>query len=219
MSKLNWDFSDQKKNSKRGLIDRQKSARKLEVNWIDRDKKQGEFFDSQREETVVASLEECECRDFHFVGNARRKKFQPCKHIYRLAAELGLFELKHEDYKSKIARLNNDNVIRSLPRDPKHWGEWHPDVHLNSHQQARQERGYEIVTNNEEIYYQTTLKACSCPDFQERKLPCKHIYALAIKRGLPIPMTKEKWQKNKQRMKESFIPVITIGLKQRRRQK
>lgn len=30
-------------------------------------------------------------------------------------------------------------------------------------------------------HYRTTLKNCSCPDFQKRKVPCKHMYYLAIK--------------------------------------
>lgn len=32
--------------------------------------------------------------------------------------------------------------------------------------------------------YQTTLIACSCPDFEERGLPCKHMYWLAQQLGL-----------------------------------
>lgn len=32
--------------------------------------------------------------------------------------------------------------------------------------------------------YRTTLKKCSCPDFQKRKVPCKHMYYLAAKCGV-----------------------------------
>lgn len=32
--------------------------------------------------------------------------------------------------------------------------------------------------------YRTTLKKCSCPDFQKRGVPCKHMYYLADKCGL-----------------------------------
>ena len=34
------------------------------------------------------------------------------------------------------------------------------------------------------ISYETTLKTCTCRDFTVRKLPCKHIYRLAIELGL-----------------------------------
>lgn len=32
--------------------------------------------------------------------------------------------------------------------------------------------------------YRTTLSQCSCPDFMEREVPCKHMYHLAWKCGL-----------------------------------
>lgn len=32
--------------------------------------------------------------------------------------------------------------------------------------------------------YETTLESCTCVDFVRRKLPCKHIYRLAIELGL-----------------------------------
>ena len=38
--------------------------------------------------------------------------------------------------------------------------------------------------------YTTTLLKCSCGDFHSRKLPCKHMYTLAIELGLddlPVP--------------------------------
>lgn len=35
--------------------------------------------------------------------------------------------------------------------------------------------------------YRTTLRSCTCPDFQKRKLPCKHMYYLADQCNLHIP--------------------------------
>lgn len=32
--------------------------------------------------------------------------------------------------------------------------------------------------------YSTSLSDCTCPDFQRRKLPCKHIYKLALELGI-----------------------------------
>lgn len=34
--------------------------------------------------------------------------------------------------------------------------------------------------------YHTTLSGCTCPDFQKRKVPCKHMYCLAIKCNIEI---------------------------------
>jgi len=39
-------------------------------------------------------------------------------------------------------------------------------------------------TKNKNQKYHTTLKNCSCPDFQERHLPCKHMYKLAYLLGI-----------------------------------
>ena len=33
-------------------------------------------------------------------------------------------------------------------------------------------------------YYDTTLSSCTCADFEKRKLPCKHIYRLAVELNL-----------------------------------
>lgn len=35
--------------------------------------------------------------------------------------------------------------------------------------------------------YIARLDKCSCPDFKERRTPCKHMYYLANELGLPIP--------------------------------
>lgn len=39
--------------------------------------------------------------------------------------------------------------------------------------------------------YLTTLASCTCPDFKERKVPCKHMYRLASELkmpNLPVPL-------------------------------
>lgn len=78
------------------------------------------------------------------------------------------------------------------------FGQWHPKVHRGAAQRDRFERsGHEYMElrayNDEtgfgEIYsssdhtYITSLDACSCPDFDKRSQPCKHIYFLARKMG------------------------------------
>ena len=54
------------------------------------------------------------------------------------------------------------------------WGGWSPTIHADRKQKARCARA------EENRNYETTLSSCSCPDFAERRLPCKHIYNLAI---------------------------------------
>lgn len=43
--------------------------------------------------------------------------------------------------------------------------------------------GFVKVQGRRDRVYTVSLDRCTCPDFQERGLPCKHIYALAILRG------------------------------------
>lgn len=59
-------------------IKRQQNARSLQFHSIDRDARTGKI------KTYKVSLDGCTCMDF-----LRRHK--PCKHMYRLAAELGVF--------------------------------------------------------------------------------------------------------------------------------
>lgn len=44
-------------------------------------------------------------------------------------------------------------------------------------------RGVSKITGSKGNLYTVTLDRCSCPDFQRRGLPCKHIYALALSMG------------------------------------
>lgn len=77
------------------------------------------------------------------------------------------------------------------------WKKWQ-DVPLNDAQLRRLERGieceftpkkvnldakYAIIVGSEQKAYKTTLKKCTCPDFKKRKLPCKHMYFLALQTG------------------------------------
>lgn len=43
-----------------------------------------------------------------------------------------------------------------------------------------------IFSGSEGGKYRTTLKKCSCPDFQKRNVPCKHMYYLARKCDIDI---------------------------------
>lgn len=129
MGKLEaWDFTDIAKNSTTQLINRQKSALNVEIRNIDASNRSGIFFDLNNG-TVQTSLDECECFDFNYIGSSPRKKFQPCKHIYRLAIELGFLEARHIASKSRLSSLSPEerrkeevDKLRSLPKDGEQWG-------------------------------------------------------------------------------------------------
>lgn len=78
------------------------------------------------------------------------------------------------------------------------FGNWPEDIHATAEQQKRLESAKSPKTtpiciekeSKEGIFpgrgssdYHTTLEFCTCVDFARRKLPCKHIYRLAIELG------------------------------------
>ena len=40
------------------------------------------------------------------------------------------------------------------------------------------------IQGSASVPYQTDLSGCTCPDFRNRKMPCKHMYRLALELGL-----------------------------------
>lgn len=75
------------------------------------------------------------------------------------------------------------------------WVDWDYAIHTNEAQIGRQGRAmtypFSFKLNKKDKsarfsstsdlpYYETTLTTCDCYDFQRRKLPCKHIYRLAV---------------------------------------
>lgn len=77
------------------------------------------------------------------------------------------------------------------------FGNWNPKVHSGQAQIDRFEKAahqpMKILSYNEhnfakiqgsgDNWYLTSLDVCSCPDFEKRGRPCKHIYFLAIQMG------------------------------------
>lgn len=78
-----------------GQVNRQKSALKLNVQSVDQAAQTGKIND------YAVSLEECSCRDFAM-------HHKPCKHMYRLAYELGLFSLPGQAVNDRSAKNSND---------------------------------------------------------------------------------------------------------------
>jgi predicted nucleic acid-binding Zn finger protein len=209
----NWDFSDQKLNGSVSLVNRQKSATRLVVLALDRAARSGRFFDREKELGADTTLRHCSCKDFSFVGKSPRKSFKPCMHIYRLAMELGMLEPRYLDHDAREAlrvatvgdlKRAEDQRLRALGSDPGAWGGWPTELHASGLQLNRQYRAYFIAdgesmesdlasSDPEPGAYMTSLDRCSCPDFQSRHIPCKHVYARAIEQRLPIPLKQSEY--------------------------
>lgn len=102
--------------------------------------------------------------------------------------------------------------LQGLATNHSQWGSWSEKLHKKWQQKERQYRAYEILDKDQEVdsfkrtgiinCYQTSLYECSCPDFEKRKLACKHIYCLAILLGeklLISPDNFKEWQEEVQR--------------------
>ncbi len=77
----NWNFKDEGENSTTQQINRQKSARNLEVIRFDPSEPRAVFFDTKRNTKNIATLSECDCKDFNLAGKNPRKSFKPCMHM------------------------------------------------------------------------------------------------------------------------------------------
>lgn len=79
--------------------------------------------------------------------------------------------------------------------DPVDWSIWDASVHQAEGQADRMCRALEqglpvlgrsksgayIVQGSTGTPYEVTFGSCTCEDFDRRRLPCKHIYSLAMK--------------------------------------
>ena len=209
-----WDFKDPGANGSISQVNRQKSARNLIVVEIDRASQTGTFLDRSKKATNTASLHQCDCRDFSFAGNSQRKSLRPCMHIYRLAMELGILEAQYEDSAARESRERHevtllkeaeDQRLRMLPPDASQWGTWNSKIHQSGLQKNRQYRAYFILDDepNEvrqegvglRIHgYRVSPDHCECMDFTDRRLPCKHIYAAAIRSGFSVSLSASEYR-------------------------
>ena len=206
----NWNFRDEPANSTIMQINRQKSARNLEILQLDPLNPRAVFFDPERGEKHTATLTECDCRDFNLAGTNPRKTFKPCMHIYRVAIELGLIEAKYLDHRARFAAVGalkqeETDRMQRLPHDPAQWGGWASEIHASGIQRNRQYRAYSIVHDEQAATcqvqgawaihgYSVALDRCDCADFLERRLPCKHVYAAALASEISLPFTEREYQ-------------------------
>lgn len=140
---------------------------------IDKDNRCGKFSSTTGVPYYETHLDSCTCNDF-----LERQK--PCKHIYRLAVELGLIEIIKRQGggydKKKLDEIKNSDDIDSQPDQ------------LKRQKSALKCKFIEIDKENKKALfkgsgknpYETTLDTCTCRDFAVRNLPCKHIYRLRM---------------------------------------
>lgn len=206
----NWKFKDTVANSTTQQINRQKSARNLEILQFDPSEPRAVFFDPKRNNRQTATLTQCDCNDFNLAGSSPRKSFKPCMHIYRLAIELGLIEAKYLDHRARFARataLSREETqrLRQLPSDSTQWGGWAAEIHAAGVQRNRQYRAYAIRHDERDAVcggggrwnvhgYNVTLDSCECMDFLDRRLPCKHIYTAALVSGITLALTQAEYE-------------------------
>lgn len=183
MDNLKWSQWPADLHQQPDQIKRQFSAAepKHQPLQLDRETLTGIFAGSGKK-PYTTTLSKCTCNDY-----VKRKL--PCKHMYSLAHQLGYIELRAatDDYDKSMT------ILAAYP-STNDWGNWHPAIHKDWMQKERYERTFEVgmtVKNllvNEQTAvingYNVNLKECTCPDFGERKFPCKHIYRLAVEIGI-----------------------------------
>jgi hypothetical protein len=221
----NWNFDDEIANSTTPQINRQKSARNLAILEFDPSVPRALFFDVKRDARHTATLTQCDCKDFNYIGNTPRLAFKPCMHIYRLAIELGLIEAKYVDQNTQyrlfgaMAREETER-LQQLASGGTQWGGWPSEIHESGMQKTRQFRGYAISQRELDSLrvveagwiihnYNVTLASCDCADYRERKLPCKHIYAGALVSKIALPFTLAEYEAGQRDWK--YVPLYLGG--------
>jgi predicted nucleic acid-binding Zn finger protein len=206
----NWNFKDEALNSATQQVNRQKSARNLEIIQFDPSEPRAVFFDPKRNNKHTATLKQCDCNDFNFAASAPRKTFKPCMHIYRLAIELGLIEAKYLDHQARFALAGSRSAeetrrLQRLAPEPEQWGNWASEIHASGIQRNREYRARYIYHQEPEAIqviqggwriheYSVSLNHCGCPDFADRTLPCKHIYAAALASRISLPFSEADFE-------------------------
>ena len=222
---INWNFQDEVANSNTQQINRQKSARNLDILEFDPSEPRAVFFDPKRNAKNTATLSACDCNDFNLAGASPRKSFKPCMHIYRLAIEMGIVEAKYSDHRARFAlaaKSSRDETgrLQSLALDASQWGNWSAAIHASGIQRNRQYRAYRMYHDEHDMIqvtadgwrihgYAVALSLCGCMDFLERKLPCKHIYCAALASNIPLPFNQADYDDARSRGLEIVFEFVT----------
>lgn len=117
------------------------------------------------------TLSSCTCADF-------QERKLPCKHIYRLAKELGIIDIVRRSSfdKEKLENIKKSSDIDSEPdqikRQKSGMSSKCKPVDINYDEKTA------IFSGSGKSPYVTTTSTCTCRDYSVRRLPCKHIYRL-----------------------------------------
>ena len=179
---------------------RRKRSHLTKLLSLDRDKPEAIFkaSSSRNGTTYTTTLQSCTCHDFAITHGA-----MPCKHILRLAGELGLFKSEH------FLSGERDYTIRAsdrgkLGQESQHdfspdfiWRtRWDSEILASVELASRRKSSHTVKIisfDNDKLEavcadsdtdtekYITTLTGCSCDDFSSGFgiRPCKHIFRLA----------------------------------------
>ena len=143
---------------------------------VNKDNKTARFSSTSDLPYYDTSLSECDCYDF-------QKRKLPCKHIYRLAVEIGVIEIiKRSSFnKDLLAEVKEsddiDNHPEQLKRQKSAMNKKCTPVEINRENETA------LFSGSGKSPYETTTESCTCRDFSVRRLPCKHIYRLRHELG------------------------------------
>lgn len=138
---------------------------------INHKKEKGVFSSTTDLPYYETTLTNCTCYDF-------QERHLPCKHIYRLAVELGLIEIFNRPSHNKelLAEVKASSDIDKHPEQLKR---------IESSKNVKctpisidYENQSAIFSGSGKSPYLTTIDTCTCRDYFIRHLPCKHIYRL-----------------------------------------
>ena len=176
-----WDYSV---HEDKAQIDRQNRAMTYPFTFkINKAAGTARFSSSTDLPFYETTLDHCTCYDFADRG-------LPCKHIYRLAHELGVIEIvkRKSGYAVGAVIAQREEILASGA-----------DIDAQPEQVKRIEKAKDKkcapisidVENKSAIFggsgkepYVTTVDSCTCRDYFARRLPCKHIYRLRMELGL-----------------------------------
>lgn len=167
-----WNNWDSEIHTDESQIARQGRAMTYDFGYEVNEKTETAIFSSTSDlPYYTTSLSKCNCYDF-------QKRGLPCKHIYRLAVELGYIEIiKRPAFdKDKLSEIKESSDIDNHPdqikRQASAMDKKCTPISIDH------ENGVGIFSGSGKTPYTTTVDTCTCRDFFVRKLPCKHIYRL-----------------------------------------
>ena len=164
-----WDYS---MHCEQSQIDRQGRSMTYPFTFkINRKNETAQFSSTSILPYYDTTLSSCTCFDFE-------KRKLPCKHIYRLASELGFIEIIRRPSfdKEKLEDIKKSSDIDNEPDQIKRQKSGMSSKCIPAEVNYEEETA--IFNGSGKSPYITTTTTCTCRDFFVRRLPCKHIYRL-----------------------------------------